>query len=95
MGSLRKWLGMNESDEEASVWGDRAISPSADGVDNPSADGPAPIARARPVSLRSKTVMKIVSRRAEVSSLKLDQALRRFHRPDPFRDNNQQRRLAS
>ena len=95
MGSLRKWLGMQDSGVEASAWADRPTSPSEDGRTDPSADEPAPIARPRPVSLRSKTVMKIVSRRAEVSSLKLDQAVRRFHTPDPFRGNNRQRRLAS
>ncbi len=103
MGSLRKWLGWQDSGVGTAAWADRPISPSADGRDRPSedgrtdlsADGPAPNVRPRPVSLTTKTALRIVHRRVEFSTLRLDEAVRRFNTPDPFRVDHRQHRLAS
>ena len=94
MGSLRKWLGWQNSGVEASAWAGRPTL-STDAQDCTSADGPAPNVRPLPVSLASKTAMRIVHRRVEFSTLKLEEAVRRFNTPDPFRVDHQLRRLAS
>ena len=88
MGSLRKWLGLQNSGVENAAWADQPISPLAEAR-------AAPNVRPRVISLTSKTAMRIMRKRVEVSTLRLDLAIRHFQTADAFRADNQPRRLAS
>ena len=90
MGSIRKWLGLQDSGVKDTAWADQPISPLAEAR-------AAPNVRPRVISLTAKTAMRIMRKRVEVSTLRLDLAVRHFQTPEPdaFRVDHRQHRLAS